>query len=200
MQKQNFNQGWYFHLGDPPQRRRFSPDETWRLVDLPHDWSIELERDPNSINGASNGFFQMGRGYYAKTLQPPENWRGKKVLIEFEGVYMNAEGWLNENYLGRHPYGYTTFTFDLTPYLKIGEENMLRVKVDNAAQGNNRVFRFGHLPPGLAVRGWPRARGSLGCLCHHPRSCEEKGHRACANQRGKRRRHGPKSNRNFAHL
>lgn len=140
MQKQNFNQGWYFHLGDPPQRRRFSPDETWRLVDLPHDWSIELERDPNSINGASNGFFQMGRGYYAKTLQPPENWRGKKVLIEFEGVYMNAEVWLNENYLGRHPYGYTTFTFDLTPYLKIGEENMLRVKVDNAAQGNNRWY------------------------------------------------------------
>lgn len=140
MQKQNINQGWLFHLGDPQQRRRFTPDETWTTVDLPHDWSIELDRDPNSTNGASNGFFQMGRGYYAKIIQPPEGWRGKKVLVEFEGVYMNAEVWLNENYLGRHPYGYTTFTFDLTPYLNIGEENLLRVKVDNAAQGNSRWY------------------------------------------------------------
>jgi beta-galactosidase len=61
-------------------------------------------------------------------------------MVEFEGVYMNAEVWLNENFLGRHPYGYTTFTVDLTPYLRLGEENVLKVMVDNSGQLNSRWY------------------------------------------------------------
>ncbi len=140
MEKQSFNSDWRFRLGDPRGWGPPEPDESWHAVDLPHDWSIELDRDPDAPNGVSVGFFPMGRGYYHKTFTAPEAWRGKRALVEFEGVYMNAEAWLNDNYLGRHPYGYTSFVLDLTPYLKIGEENKLRVRVDNSHQGNSRWY------------------------------------------------------------
>lgn len=141
MKKQSLNTDWRFLYGEPIDRRWREIDESqWRTVDLPHDWSIEMDRDPDAPSGASNGFFPMGRGYYRKAIEVPEEWRGKKVFVEFEGVYMNAEVKLNENYLGRHPYGYTSFVFDLTPYLRYGEKNELRVKVDNAGQMNSRWY------------------------------------------------------------
>ncbi len=142
MQKQSLNQAWRFHLGDIVNwmlRKEISESE-WRVVDLPHDWSIETDRSPENPSGFSNGWFGMGRGFYHKSFTAPEEWRDKQVLVEFEGVYMNAEVWLNENFLGRHPYGYTSFTFDLTPYLQYGEENILRVKVENTGQLNSRWY------------------------------------------------------------
>ncbi len=141
MQRQCFDHDWQFHLGNASAGHWREPeDSAWRHVDLPHDWSIELERGPEEPSGASNGFFQMGCGWYRKTFNAPEDWRGRKVFVEFEGVYMNAEVWLNQQFLGRHPYGYTTFCYDLTPYLKQGEENVLSVSVDNAAQLNSRWY------------------------------------------------------------
>jgi beta-galactosidase len=141
MQKQNFNTDWLFFLGDPGERLWRAPDGAdWRRLDLPHDWSIELERTPDAPSTASGGFFPMGRAWYAKTFDAPETWRGQTVLVEFEGVYMNAEVWLNEHFLGRHPYGYTSFTINLTPFLRVGEQNTLRVMVDNAAQMNSRWY------------------------------------------------------------
>ncbi len=141
MQKFSFNSEWQFHLGDLDRHGIVDPGDTsWRTLDLPHDWSIELDRDPAAPSTASGGFFPMGRGWYSKTIEAPEAWRGKKILIEFEGVYMNAEIWLNENYLGRHPFGYTSFSCDLSPYLKIGQTNLLRVMVDNAPQMNSRWY------------------------------------------------------------
>jgi beta-galactosidase len=141
MQRQPFNQDWRFHLGDSPLFRWRTPDDsTWPIVDLPHDWSIELDRSPDAPSKASNGFFQMGRAWYRKTFTAPADWQGQQVFIEFEGVYMNAEVSLNGNLLGRHPYGYTTFHYDLTPYLKIGEENTLTVVVDNDCQLNSRWY------------------------------------------------------------
>ena len=141
MQKQDFNQDWRFHLGDFNGARWGMPDVSgWRKVDLPHDWSIELDRDPNNISGDSGGFFPMGRGWYQKTFTPPKNWIGKVVFIEFEGVYMNAEIWLNENLLGRHPYGYTSFHYELTQTLNWDGPNRLKVYVDNGHQLNNRWY------------------------------------------------------------
>ncbi|MEA3400637.1 MAG: glycoside hydrolase family 2 TIM barrel-domain containing protein, partial [Armatimonadota bacterium] len=143
MQRQCFDHEWRFHLDEPSlwhwQRE---PDiSTWRLLDLPHDWSIELPRDPANPSGSSGGYFAMGRGWYHKTFAAPEEWRGKKVFIEFEGVYMNAEVRLNRNLLGRHPYGYTSFIYDLTPYLTYGSaENALSVMVDNTGQRNSRWY------------------------------------------------------------
>jgi beta-galactosidase len=141
MQRQPFNKAWRFHLGDPERARRRKPDDTtWRVLDLPHDWSIELDRSPDAPSKESNGFFQMGRGWYRKTFAAPAEWQDKKVFIEFEGIYMNAEVWLNDDFLGRHPYGYTSFQYDLTPYLKIGEDNVLTVVVDNDCQLNSRWY------------------------------------------------------------
>jgi beta-galactosidase len=82
----------------------------------------------------------MGLGRYHKRFTAPEEWRGKKVFIEFEGVYMNAEVWLNGHFLGRHPYGYTSFHYDLTPFLDYGSENLLKVIVDNDCQLNSRWY------------------------------------------------------------
>ena len=139
MQQKSFNKAWRFHLSDPEGSRWRMPDDSdWRELNLPHDWSIELPRKADAPSKASNGYFQMGRGWYRKTFTAPETWQGKRVNIEFEGVYMNAEVWLNQDYLGRHPYGYTTFRYDLTPYLKLGEENTLTVVVDNDTQLNSR--------------------------------------------------------------
>jgi beta-galactosidase len=141
MQGQLFDQGWRFHLGDPPEGRGREPDDsTWRVLDLPHDWSIEEPRSAANPSGTSGGFFTMGTGFYRKTFDAPAAWRGQRVYVLFEGVYMNAEIRLNEDYIGRHPYGYTSFWCDLTPYLKLGEPNTLKVAVDNACQGNSRWY------------------------------------------------------------
>lgn len=141
MQRTSLNRNWYFHLGELKDFRKNKPDFSgWRVLDLPHDWSIEGKRAPQNPSGASNGYFPMGVGWYYQVIDAPEAWRGKKIMVEFEGVYMNAEVRLNEHYLGRHPYGYTTFVHDLTPYLKYGETNHLSVFVDNSGQLNSRWY------------------------------------------------------------
>jgi beta-galactosidase len=142
MQKLDFDRGWRFHLGDIPGgiwADRLD-DSSWRSVDLPHDWSIELERDPANPSGSDGGYFQTGVGWYQKRFAVPHEWHGNTVLVEFEGVYMNAHLWLDEHFLGRHPYGYTTFHHDLTPHLDAGSEHVVRVLVDNAAQPNSRWY------------------------------------------------------------
>jgi len=141
MQKQSLNQEWRFHLGHYEGTRWGDPDDSnWRIVDLPHDWSIELPRGSDNVSGVAGGFFPMGCGWYRKNLPPAQNWRGKQVTIEFEGVYMNAHVWLNQHLLGRHPYGYTSFQYDLTPYLNWEGPNVLKVFVDNTHQLNSRWY------------------------------------------------------------
>ena len=141
MQKQSLNQNWRFSLDEAALNPWGAQNEDgWQVVNLPHDWSIGLERAASNPSGASNGFFQMGRGIYIRTFDVPESWQGKQVMIEFEGVYMNAEVWLNDQYLGGHPYGYTSFWYDLNPYLKIGQTNRLKVVVDNSHQMNSRWY------------------------------------------------------------
>ncbi len=142
MHRLGFDRGWRFHLGDIADAiwHASLDDSGWRPVDLPHDWSIELDRDPASPSGSAGGFFPTGVGWYQKRFSAPDDWRDKTVLVEFEGVYMNAEVWLDGHFLGRHPYGYTSFLHDLTPHVEIGDENVLRVLVNNACQPNSRWY------------------------------------------------------------
>ena len=133
--------GWKFILADPAGAEAPSfADASWRSVDLPHDWSIESKPDAKNPSGAGGGFFPGGIGWYRKAFTAPANWRGRQVSVEFDGVYRDATVYLNGHKLGTHPYGYTSFTFDLTPALNFHGANVLAVRVDNSAQPNSRWY------------------------------------------------------------
>ena len=138
--------GWRFHLGGAQGAENPAFNDTqWRKIDLPHDWSIEdlpFTGSPFNINAISQvngGFTTGGTGWYRKTFTVPENMNGKHFRLIFEGVYMNADVWLNGKNLGIHPYGYTSFWFDITGDLKTPGENVLCVKVMNEGE-NSRWY------------------------------------------------------------
>jgi beta-galactosidase len=139
--KQLFDYDWKFFSGDATSAsaRDFN-DKDWRCLDLPHDWSIEGKLDPGNPTGGGGGYFPAGIGWYRKTFDVPIAWKGKLISIYFEGVYMNSEVFINGKSLGIHPYGYTTFSYDLTPYLDFGGKNVLSVKADNSKQMNCRWY------------------------------------------------------------
>jgi len=133
--------GWKFLLGDPAGAEApIFADNSWRSVDLPHDWSIESKPDKDSPSGGGEGFYPGGIGWYRKAFRAPSAWRGKRVSVEFDGIYRDATVYLNGHELGMHPYGYTSFSFDLTPDLKLSDRNVLAVRVDNSAQPNSRWY------------------------------------------------------------
>jgi beta-galactosidase/beta-glucuronidase len=130
-----------FLLGDPSGADAHSfRDEGWRTVDLPHDWSIEGQPDRSNTTGSGGGYFPVGTGWYRKTFRTPSESNGKRVSVEFDGVYRNAAVYLNGCKLGTHPSGYTSFRFDLTPVLDLAAPNVLAVRVDNSAQPNSRWY------------------------------------------------------------
>ncbi|MBN1181952.1 MAG: DUF4982 domain-containing protein [Bacteroidales bacterium] len=139
--KQLFDFDWKFYLGDTPSAKLMNFNDTaWRNIDLPHDWSIEGKIDPKNPTGGSGGYFPAGIGWYRKVFKAPCNWKGKIISIYFEGVYMNSEVFINGKSLGIYPYGYSSFCYDLTPYLDFGHENVLAVRVDNSQQLNCRWY------------------------------------------------------------
>ena len=138
--RDSFDFGWKFFKGDAPaaQQPAFA-DASWRDVDLPHDWSIEgpLPEQPIAARGS---IFPMGIGWYRKHFSVPESYSGRKVFIEFEGVYQLSEVWINGQYLGKRPNGFIGFCYDLTPHLKYGGDNVIAVKADNSHQPNCRWY------------------------------------------------------------
>lgn len=141
-----FDYDWRFHRGGAQGAEMPSfKDADWRKVDLPHDWSIEnipgtsSPFDPDAAGQVSTGFTVGGTGWYRKRFTIPAEQKDKRIYIHFDGVYMNADVWLNGIHLGNHPYGYTSFWFDITAHLKKGEENVLAVQVKNEGQ-NSRWY------------------------------------------------------------
>lgn len=137
-----FTQDWRFHLGDVANGQDTGLDDAqWRQLDLPHDWSIEGEFSENAPSGTGGGALPGGLAWYRKTFTVPLTSKGKLVFVEFDGVYRNSEVWINGHYLGKRPYGYISFAYELTPHLIYGGgPNVIAVKVDNSQQPNSRWY------------------------------------------------------------
>ena len=115
-------------------------DGHWRRLNLPHDWAIEGDFSPSNPSGASGGALPGGIGWYRKhfSLSPDEKY--DRFTITFDGVYMNSTVYINGHKLGTRPYGYSTFEYDLTPYIYKKGDNVIAVKVDNSDQPNSRWY------------------------------------------------------------
>ena len=137
-----FTHDWKFSLGDQTGAKEVSfNDEDWRILNLPHDWSIKGKFSKDNPATPSGGALPGGIGWYRKTFSLAESQKDKLVFIDFDGVYHNSEVWINGHYLGKRPYGYSSFRYELTPYLKFGKEkNIIAVKVDNSQQPNSRWY------------------------------------------------------------
>ena len=165
LREQSLDLGWRFFRGDVAgaEETRFD-DSKWRRVDLPHDWSIEDLVPTSDATGEGTiwvggntptriGPFDMalsagqeatgwvvgGTGWYRKHLPLPALAKHTQVEVRFDGVYMNSDVWINGQSLGSHPYGYTPFAYDLTPFLKQDGENVLAVRVRNEG-ANSRWY------------------------------------------------------------
>lgn len=137
----SFNDGWLFSLADDSLAARPEfVDSGWRKLNLPHDWAIEGDFSQDNPSGTGGGALPGGVGWYRKTFVAENKDKGKHFRIEFDGVYMNSEVFINGTCLGKRPYGYISFSYDLTPYLKWGEKNVIAVRVDNAEQPNSRWY------------------------------------------------------------
>jgi beta-galactosidase len=141
-----FDDDWHFHRGGAQSAEMTSFDDSkWRTVDLPHDWSIEdlpgtqSPFDPDAVGQVSTGFTVGGTGWYRKTFTVAAVQKNKRIIIQFDGVYMNSEVWLNGEKIGTHPYGYTGFWFDITDKIKFGAKNIIAVQVRNEGQ-NSRWY------------------------------------------------------------
>lgn len=130
-----FGGGWRFCLLNTTGEDAPAPapdDPSWRSLDLPHDWSIELDPVDDEGTTGGTGFLPGGLGWYRKTFALPPGTAGKKISVEFDGVYMDSEVLFNGHRVAAHPYGYTGFAVDLTPLARTdGGENELLVKARN---------------------------------------------------------------------
>ena len=142
-QRQNFDAGWLFVLADSVEMSAVDYDDSaWRRLDVPHDWAIEGDFYAGNPSGAGGGALPGGIGWYRKhfTLgdcETPMN--DTKFFIEFDGVYMNSSVYVNGQLVGKRPYGYSSFEYDITPYVREGE-NVVAVRVDNSDQPNSRWY------------------------------------------------------------
>ena len=136
-QRQNFDADWLFVLADSAQMSKAEyNDSWWRQLDVPHDWAIEGDFYVGHPSGAGGGALPGGIGWYRKhfSLEKIE-----KVFLEFDGVYMNSTVYVNGEKVGFRPYGYSSFEYDITPYVHEGE-NVVAVRVDNSDQPNSRWY------------------------------------------------------------
>ena len=139
--RESFDFGWKFRKGDFPgaEAPGFS-DADWRTLDLPHDWSIEGTFDEKAQTSFCGAYLPAGVGWYRKRFRLPDSYKDKKLTIDFDGVYQLSEVWINGEFLGKRPYGYVPFFYDLTPHVKLRSENVIAVKVDNSHQTNCRWY------------------------------------------------------------
>jgi len=140
-ERQLFDEGWLFQLKDSAQMSSTDyNDAAWRQLNLPHDWSIEGDFLGSNPAGAGGGALPGGVGWYRKHFTLKDKDKTSRYLIDFDGVYMNSTVYINGHLLGNRPYGFSSFQYDLTPYINKVGENVIAVRVDNSDQPNCRWY------------------------------------------------------------
>lgn len=138
-EKKNINANWKFELSDNSDYSKTEFDDAnWRVLNLPHDWSIEGKIEKS--NSGRNAWMPGGIAWYRKTVFVEKTAINKEIKIEFDGVYKNSSLWVNGHYVGSQHDGYTSFYFDITPFLNFGSENKIALKVDNSTIPNCRWY------------------------------------------------------------
>ena len=136
----NLNQGWRFLLGDGAYGIPDVDDSGWRVLDVPHDWSIEGKYDKRNPSGPQGGFMPCGTGWYRLRFEAPASAKGNRVFVRFDGVYMKSQVWINGRMVGEYPNGYNSFEYDITPFVRQDTVNVLAVRVDNSLQPGSRWY------------------------------------------------------------
>jgi beta-galactosidase len=138
----NFDRNWRFLQADPGGAEKTDFDNSsWRSLNLPHDWSIEGPFSETNKTGGAGGYLPGGVGWYRKQFTLPSSYSGRQVSVEFDGVMANSEVWINGSSVGKRPYGYVSFAYDLTPYLNFdGKANVIAVRADNSKQPASRWY------------------------------------------------------------
>jgi beta-galactosidase len=151
---QSFDASWRFIQGDPAGAQAADFDDgSWRLLDVPHDWSIESVPAQSNPAGGAGAFFPAGVGWYRKHFTLPEDQSKRLAFIEFDGVMANSDVWINGFHLGKRPSGYASFCYELSGHLQYGpgNSNVLAVRADNGPQPASRwyagagIYRHTHL-------------------------------------------------------
>ena len=135
------DEGWRFSpknipAGEDPALE----DSDWRTVNLPHDFSIEGDYDPANPSGGSGGFLPTGTVWYRKTLSIPPKWQGKKIFLLFDGVFCNSSVYAEGVRVGGIPYGWLSFSCDITEALRGKSQGVIAVKADNSKQPAARWY------------------------------------------------------------
>ena len=139
----SFDSDWRFLKSDAPGAEKPDFDDaSWRKLDVPHDWSIEGPFDKNNPTGGAGGFLPAGVGWYRKHFILPASHADRRVFIDFDGVMANSDVWINGFHLGKRPYGYVSFRYELTGHLNFGSNkpNVLAVRADNSGQPASRWY------------------------------------------------------------
>ena len=137
---QDFDANWLFSRGDfPSAMMRAFDDSVWQQVNVPHDWSIAGPF--RAEYGSGNGYAPGGIGWYRKYFKMDSNQKDRAVAIEFDGVYDWSEIWVNGQFVGGRPYGFSSFQFDVTPFIKFGSDNnVIAVRVDHSRFADSRYY------------------------------------------------------------
>ncbi len=138
-----FDANWKFIKEDISQASSENFDDAaWRTLSLPHDWSIEYPFNRANASGRGGGFVETGIGWYRKTFTLDATESAKKYVVEFDGVMMNSDVWINGHHLGKRPYGYIGFQYELSKFLHFGPDkrNVLAVRADNSLQPASRWY------------------------------------------------------------
>jgi beta-galactosidase len=138
----SFDAAWLFLKGDAADasERDFN-DTAWRRLDVPHDWSIEGPFDEKNPTGGGGGFLPAGVGWYRKHFNLPAHYQDRRIFIDFDGVMANSDVWINGFHLGKRPYGYVSFRYELTSHLNFGKKpNVVAVRADNTGQPASRWY------------------------------------------------------------